>query len=266
MLFGTSEKDFGAFDIEGLKCRSCREASIQKVTLLSKYFHIWWIPMFPIGQRAISECSNCKKTLGVHEFSKSLTKKYWKKRAFFKRPLRHWGGAIFFGLVFIFNTLTGDGKDRKDYRSNDDSSMVSRLIKDSYDKRQALLSRDRNLMTSGPAQRLDSISFFLKTDIDKMLGDERFSEKIAYRSRVIEDRVMILIDLPKASRQQDASRDYFEEIKKLVLEHEMISDKLKYIWMKDTPIIGFMKTPSFNTDVSGLPDRERFVEFYGVNL
>ena len=99
-----------------------------------------------------------------------------------------------------------------------------------------------------------------------MLDDEEFSEKMQYRARVIEDRVMILIDLPSASRQQDENRDYFQEVKKLVLEHEIISDKLKYVWMKDAPIVGFMETPSYNTDVSGLPDRDRFVEFYGVNL
>ena len=83
MLFGTCEKDFATFDIEGLKCRTCREPSDQQITLLSKYFHIWWIPMFPIGQRAISECSNCKKTLGVHEFSQNLEKKFWERRAYF---------------------------------------------------------------------------------------------------------------------------------------------------------------------------------------
>lgn len=46
------------------KCGSQRTA----ISLFQKYFHVFWMPVFPIKKEAASQCLNCKQVLVEKKF------------------------------------------------------------------------------------------------------------------------------------------------------------------------------------------------------
>jgi hypothetical protein len=49
------------------KCPNCGTANSVDMYVFQKYFHVFWIPVFPTGKLAVSECSHCKQVLKQKE-------------------------------------------------------------------------------------------------------------------------------------------------------------------------------------------------------
>ena len=103
MIFiGSRASTIGSFDISNSDCQHCDVGDTQKVSVFGKYLHIFWIPIFPIGKKAVAECTHCKRTIDQKEFSPDLKKQYIENKGKVKRPFWHWIGL---GLLGLFVAL-----------------------------------------------------------------------------------------------------------------------------------------------------------------
>jgi hypothetical protein len=69
------------------------------MTAFGKYFMAGFLPMFPLGKEAYSECASCKKTNRIVEFDAALRAAY--EASGFNTPLWHWIGSALFVILML---------------------------------------------------------------------------------------------------------------------------------------------------------------------
>ena len=104
ILFGRKAHHIGLKTIEEEKCVKCG-SNKQVISLFQKYFHILWLPMFPIKRAAASQCLNCRNVETEKIFSdykKSIVLELKKK---FSAPFWTFTGLllliVLFGIKFL---------------------------------------------------------------------------------------------------------------------------------------------------------------------
>lgn len=71
-IFGIGEKELGSERAAGVRCSYCGQMGTQQVTVVRRYFHFFWIPVFTVGKRAYAECMHCRRFLRQEEFDEVL--------------------------------------------------------------------------------------------------------------------------------------------------------------------------------------------------
>jgi hypothetical protein len=61
LIFGTRGKILGGPPVQGQSCPNCGQSNYLSFGVV-RYFHIFWIPVFPYSKKVGVECTNCKHT------------------------------------------------------------------------------------------------------------------------------------------------------------------------------------------------------------
>ncbi|WP_340201455.1 zinc-ribbon domain-containing protein [Ascidiimonas sp. W6] len=99
LIFGSRATNIGSLKIENSQCEYCQTGRTQIITNYGMYFHIFWIPVFPLGNKTFGECTHCKRTFKKKEFNPELREIYDEKKWMIKRPIWHWLGLIYIILL-----------------------------------------------------------------------------------------------------------------------------------------------------------------------
>lgn len=110
IIFGVRSSNIGSFKTENCYCEYCKNNTIQNITDFGSYFHIFWIPIFPLVRKTFSECTHCKKTLKKKEFNPKLKKIYVENKSTIRRPVWHFTGLILIGLFIIMTFILAKTK------------------------------------------------------------------------------------------------------------------------------------------------------------
>ncbi|WP_163419909.1 zinc-ribbon domain-containing protein [Flagellimonas sp. CMM7] len=105
-IFGLRSSYIGSLKIKKKQCSYCETNVQQNIIEYGRYFHVFLIPIFPMGRRTFGECDYCKKTSKKSEFDFELKKIYYENELKLRRPWWHWFGLIFIILVVVFFILT----------------------------------------------------------------------------------------------------------------------------------------------------------------
>ncbi|ADV50677.1 hypothetical protein Celal_3412 [Cellulophaga algicola DSM 14237] len=117
IFYGTKGTHLHSERKSGIKCDNCNENTVHNLSVYGKYAYLYWIPVFPMGRKSFSECTNCKVTLeqnGMNEKLKNASKEVSKNT---KTPIWYWSGlGIILAIigVIIFTNLKHSG-DLQDY-------------------------------------------------------------------------------------------------------------------------------------------------------
>ncbi|MBT8185580.1 MAG: zinc-ribbon domain-containing protein [Eudoraea sp.] len=107
IIFGLRASNIGSVKVDGSSCSYCQNTGTQNITQFGRYFHVFWIPVFPLGKSTFSECVHCKKTMRKKEFTSELKNVYDNSKSEINRPVWHWTGLILIGLLIAtFYILT----------------------------------------------------------------------------------------------------------------------------------------------------------------
>jgi hypothetical protein len=99
IIFGLRASNIGSLKTESSQCEYCGNKGTQNITEFGRYFHFFWIPIFPLGRKTFVECLHCKRTIKKKAFDSELKKLYTENKSTIRRPLWHWSGLILFGLL-----------------------------------------------------------------------------------------------------------------------------------------------------------------------
>jgi Holliday junction resolvase len=102
IIFGTKGTHLHSERIGGVKCNHCQQQNTHTISVFGKYFEIYWIPVFPIGKKAVSECSHCKATYERKEMSEQLKLAHDNVKRNTKTPITHWAGSLVIGALVAF--------------------------------------------------------------------------------------------------------------------------------------------------------------------
>ncbi len=229
IFFGRRASVIGRMAIGNTKCQYCETSSIQHVTVYGEYVHVYWIPLFPIGREVVAECTHCKRTIGQIDFPSSLQDKYFSAQDRIKKPYSHWTGlAILASLLGAFMFLFAVVESTRE-----------------VDQRENLFKMDVQNMTSNPSQSTDSISFKIKAFLTDFMPEELNTSEFEYLTNEKDDKILILVNIPKIRRVKKSERGYFVDSIEMAAElFESIEGKKKYIGVFGGLNIKLIKTPT----------------------
>jgi len=99
IIYGTNSKHLLTENVKG-KCPNCGGENTVQMSVFNRYAHVFWIPFFPIGKTAASQCGSCKQIMQLNEMPPDLRKSYDTMKLKTSTPVYLFAGlAIVAGLV-----------------------------------------------------------------------------------------------------------------------------------------------------------------------
>lgn len=243
IIFGGRASNIGNFDIPNTNCSYCEEGNTQRISVFGKYAHVFWIPIFPIGKKAVAECTHCKRTIEQKEFSPELKSLYQENKNKAKRPIWHWLGLGIFGLLVALISIIG--------------------ITAEEDPRSSLLNADEALMVSNPTMESDSISFKVKQVFDNFATEEIDPSEFKYLTKIEDDKALVLVQIPKLRKVEKEGRAQSMEMVEMITDSQPVFEgKDLYIGIKGVISMMLIKTPTYEKN-SKLALTSELYEFYG---
>jgi|GEM_PF-938948 len=243
IFFGRKASKIGELDISNSKCQHCENSGTQHISVFGKYFHVYWIPFFPIGKEAVAECVHCKRTISQKEFPVTLKDKYQNNKDQIKRPIWHWTGLGIIGaIIILFNIMD-----------------ATREI----DPRSELLKADIEQMSASPTMETDSTSFKLKAFFNDFANEEINPSEFEFITKSKDDKVLILAKIPNLKKvQKEGRKQVIEMIEMLANSEESLKNKDKYIGVHGKFTMMMLKTPTDYENSNIISDKALY-EFYG---
>ena len=113
------------------------------------------------------------------------------------------------------------------------------------DPRYVQLKQDLDVMTTAPSMTLDSISFKLKQAFDELTAKELKPEEIKYLTRIKEDKILILVQIPDLKKVEKEMRtEALHIIEDVTNEQADLIGKQKFIGVYGTYNMMITKTPT----------------------
>lgn len=105
IFFGTKASLAGSQPMPGVTCANCGHTALT-AAVYSRYFHIYWIPTFPLGRKGMSVCSFCKQALEPAEMPANYRPAFDAARASVGTPLKHFTGLFIIGALVLVLMIT----------------------------------------------------------------------------------------------------------------------------------------------------------------
>lgn len=94
------------------KCNNCDNNNLE-LFIFQRYAHVFWIPLFPIGKTAVSECGQCKQVLKQKEMPSSLKPIYSTLKSQSKAPLWTFAGLGLLMVLMVASSVNSDELDKR---------------------------------------------------------------------------------------------------------------------------------------------------------
>jgi hypothetical protein len=243
IFFGSRASNIGNYVVPNTTCNYCELGDTQRVSVFGRYVHVFWIPIFPIGKKAVAECTHCKKTIGQKEFSPDLSKRYHDNRSRAKTPIWHWLGLGVVGVLIALIAIVG--------------------ITAEVDPRNDLLSADEKLMVSNPTMESDSMSYKIKRIFDNFATEEIDPNKFKYLTKTSGDNALVLVQIPKLRKVEKEGRAQALEMIEMVTNNQpAFEGKNVYIGVKGLVSMILIRTPTYEKN-SRMALSSELLDFYG---
>lgn len=98
IIFGTRSTSIGEAQAKS-KCSHCQSENTVWIYIYRHYFHIFWIPTFPLWSSVASHCTHCKQVLTKNGFDLNLKSAHNNAKLNAKTPL--WTFSLLIGLAVL---------------------------------------------------------------------------------------------------------------------------------------------------------------------
>jgi hypothetical protein len=85
-----------------IKCPSCESYSWADILVISKYVHVYWIPLWPYDKEANVFCTKCGLKRYGMAFDSDLVGNYYEVKHKFKHPWHTYIGLMVIVAFFLF--------------------------------------------------------------------------------------------------------------------------------------------------------------------
>ena len=103
-FFGIGTSVISSYPLTGIPCVNCGQTSVG-VAIYSRYLHLFWIPIIPLGKRSVSQCANCKQALSEAQMPAAYRQEVsvFKQQA--KLPITNYIVLALLGAVVVFSLI-----------------------------------------------------------------------------------------------------------------------------------------------------------------
>ena len=106
VIFGSRKTTIGLDEFQ-IRCPSCETSSYADIMIFSKYYHIYWIPIFPFEKEANVICQNCGAKQYERPFNALLVANFSEIKNKFRHPWFTYIGIGIFSLMILGVIITG---------------------------------------------------------------------------------------------------------------------------------------------------------------
>lgn len=99
-------------------CPNCNTTGQLVFQSAIRYFHIFWIPIFPFQKIVVGQCQHCKKVYDKKSFDSSLYSISNQLKQKQKYSIFHFAGLILIAGIIIWNILPDSEKTKKEKELN----------------------------------------------------------------------------------------------------------------------------------------------------
>jgi zinc-ribbon family len=99
IIFGIKASSLFTHKIASESCTHCGTHDSVNVNVFQRYFHVFWIPFFPIGKTSVTQCDHCRHALRQHEMPASLQNYCKSASAKVKTHIWSFSGLFLFGVL-----------------------------------------------------------------------------------------------------------------------------------------------------------------------
>jgi hypothetical protein len=117
IIYGTKAVKVKSENLFNVKCPSCGQSSSTEMYVFSKHFHLFWLPMFPIGKTGVAQCEHCKKVTAKKEMNGEMLEKYNELKSQTKPKIWQFAGLLLLAILIyaVSSSLAAETKREKEY-------------------------------------------------------------------------------------------------------------------------------------------------------
>ena len=112
IIYGTKAKEISK-EILTDKCENCGSQNSIYLHVFQKYAHIFWIPFFPIGKTAVSQCEHCKQVLKLKQMPDNIEMSYENLKGQSKAPVWMYSGIALVAILITIGVIADKQNDAK---------------------------------------------------------------------------------------------------------------------------------------------------------
>lgn len=262
-FFGTRASKIKQRKLTKTVCPYCNTADSFTVSTFGKYFHFFWIPIIPLFKTNVAECSHCKKSYALGEFTPEMQRALERENQInpAKRPL--WQGCGCLVLLVFFAVMMSISFYGVYLRSQGEDTM-----KTPVDTRMGLLTADMAKMTSLLQREKDSVSFVVKECLDYDIVGGLDTNEIKYFTKQSNDKLLVLLQVENIKKIKPEFRKDMLLVVEDCLNQQEVMDNISelYIGVKGRWNTVLVKTPT-DADLGGrFADKNKLLPFYGNRI
>ena len=112
IIYGSRNKELAKEHLVD-KCSNCGTQNSIDLLVFQKYAHVFWIPFFPMGKTAVSQCDHCKQVLKLKEMPSPLRTAYENLKAQTKTPIWTFTGLALVAVLVTIGIISDKKNDKK---------------------------------------------------------------------------------------------------------------------------------------------------------
>ena len=101
-FFGLGQTRITTVALTGVTCTYCGTPNSVTATVFSRYFHLFWIPVIPLGKFSLTQCLHCKQMLDKKEMPAAYQAPVAALQDSAKLPVTNYLALIVLGLGVLF--------------------------------------------------------------------------------------------------------------------------------------------------------------------
>ena len=105
IIYGWNTVNFKTSEPKDLRCHSCNAYGQVTINKYVKYWHLYWIPMFPYGIINELECHSCGSVLQYGSMSEELQRHYLEHKSA-KPPFWSFAGLALIAGLIIYGVIS----------------------------------------------------------------------------------------------------------------------------------------------------------------
>lgn len=102
VIYGSKAVHLKSAQSKTATCPSCGTQGSIVLSVYRKHAHIFWIPLFPIGKKGVSECKHCKNVLKSNEMPDTIKNEYINLKNDAKGPVWQFAGLAIFAILVMW--------------------------------------------------------------------------------------------------------------------------------------------------------------------
>lgn len=104
ILFGRRTHHLGLQETNHIQCEKCKKQRMV-ISVFQSYFHLLWLPMFPIKKKCASQCLQCQNILVEKNFDEKQIEIARELKKEYSTPYWTFVGTLLFLIGLILKEL-----------------------------------------------------------------------------------------------------------------------------------------------------------------